>query len=53
MYDKKNTHFVIPGVLPTLQALALLRLLINELLPTLGKPTTPTVIEVLISLFRQ
>ena len=32
----------VPGVAPTLQALVLLRLLMRELLPTLGIPTMPT-----------
>lgn len=48
-----ETYLVTPGVDPTLQALDLFKLLIIELLPTLGSPTTPTRIEVLISLFLQ
>ncbi len=34
--------YILPGVAPTVQALALFKLLISELFPTLGIPTTPT-----------
>ena len=45
--------FVTPGVAPTLQALLLFKLFISELLPTFGKPTTPTRIDVLTSYIKQ
>lgn len=47
------SYFVTPGVEPTLQALDRFKLLIKLLLPTLGRPTTPTLIEVFIPLFLQ
>jgi len=34
----KFTHFVTPGVAPTVQALHLFKLFMMLLLPTLGKP---------------
>lgn len=40
-------HLVTPGMAPTPQARLRLRLLMRLLLPTLGYPTTPTVMEVL------
>ena len=48
-----RTYFVKPGVDPTPQDLLLFILLIKLLLPTLGKPTTPTVIAVFKPLFLQ
>lgn len=42
-----------PGAAPTLQALDRFKLFMRELFPTLGKPTTPTLIDVLIPLLRQ
>lgn len=53
IYATFETYFVTPGVAPTLQARDRFKLFINELLPTFGKPTTPTLIEVLMSLFLQ
>ena len=44
---------VTPGVEPTLQALDLFNELMTEDLPTLGKPMTPTVMEVLMFALRQ
>ena len=41
--------FVTPGVAPTTQALLRFKLFIRELFPTLGKPTTPTRIDVFTS----
>lgn len=46
--NKHQTYFVTPGVDPTVHALDLFKLLITLLFPTLGKPTTPTVIDVLM-----
>merc|ERR1712051_399646 len=41
-------YFVTPGWLPVAAALLLFNELINDDLPTLGKPTTPTVIRDLV-----
>ncbi len=46
-------YFVRPGVAPIAHACDRFRLFIRLLLPVLGKPTTPTVIICLMSLFRQ
>jgi hypothetical protein len=40
--------FVTPGMLPVGAARDLLRELMSELFPTLGKPTTPTMICYLV-----
>ena len=42
-----------PGVAPTPHTLLRLSELMSEDLPTLGKPITPTLIDVLMSLLRQ
>ena len=52
VWHKRNKQ-KIPGMAPTLHALFRFKLLMRLLLPTLGKPTTPTRIDVLTSLLRQ
>lgn len=49
----KKANRVTPGVQPTLQALPRINEFMMELFPTLGIPTIPTRIDVLIPLFRQ
>lgn len=44
---------VMPGVAPTLQAFVRFSALMRLLLPTFGYPMTPTLMPVLMCLFRQ
>lgn len=46
------TYLVTPGTAPTLQDLLRFKLLMMLLLPTFGRPTTPTRMDVLMPLLR-